>query len=230
MRTKDGLWKLSPSGLYCFDQCQACFWLENHYGRPPMIPFVLNSAMDTVLKTRYDLYRGKGELPPEINTLTLEGVKPFTDLEVLNDLRSKAYTLAIRDAAVGYELVGKLDEIMLEKDGRLIPADFKSSGYMPKEDKQKYYVSQLNAYALMLHTAGYALSDRALLLHYYITNVRNSSLSVEFSAHIDPVKLDLPVFEEKLAAMVRVLNLPYPGENPDCPTCGYYKGRQSAIL
>lgn len=45
MKTKDGLWRLSPSGLYKYTECQSCFWVDNHYKRAPMLPLLLNSAI-----------------------------------------------------------------------------------------------------------------------------------------------------------------------------------------
>lgn len=225
MKTKDGLWKISPSGLYGFDQCKACFWLENHLRKAPGIPPVLNMAMDSILKTRYDFYREKGELPPEIANLKKEGVKPFLDLETLNKWRGSTADLKIINKKLGYEIGGKIDEVLVEKDGRLIPADFKSSGYAPKADKQKYYVSQLNAYAMMFKERGYKVSDRAILLHYFVKDSRNPSIAVEFQNHIDPVKIDLKEFTGKIEKIIELLNGPYPGANSLCETCIYHKER-----
>ena len=103
--------------------------------------------------------------------------------------------------------------------------DFKSSGYAPKDDKQKYYINQLNAYALMFREHGYNPSDRAFLLHYFVKDTKNPSLKVEFDSHIDPVKLDLKAFEKKLVGMVDLLNSLYPGDDLECEKCIYYKGR-----
>lgn len=227
MKTKDGLWKLSPSGLYGFDQCKACFWLENHLRRAPSIPHVLNMAMDSILKTRYDFYREKGKLPPEVEKLEKEGVRPFRDLETLNKWRGSTADLKIINKQSGYELGGKVDDVLVEKDGRFIPTDFKSSGYAPKADKQKYYVSQLNAYAMMFKEKGYEVSDRAILLHYFVKDSRNPSIAVEFENHIDPVKIDLKSFAEKLENIIELLNGPYPGINSSCETCVYHKERSS---
>ena len=225
MKTKDGLWKLSPSGLYGFEKCKACFWLENHLRKAPGIPPVLNMAMDSILKARYDFYREKGELPPEAEKLKKEGVKPFRDLEILSKWRGSTVDLKIINKKSGYELGGKIDEVLVEKDGRLIPADFKSSGYAPKADKQKYYILQLNAYAMMFRERGYKVSDRAILLHYFVKNSRNPSIAVEFENHIDTVKIDLTEFAKKLERVTELLDSPYPGVNPSCETCIYHKER-----
>ncbi|HLW99800.1 MAG TPA: PD-(D/E)XK nuclease family protein [Candidatus Acidoferrales bacterium] len=228
MKTKEGLWKLSPSGLYTFEECKSCFWLEHHHGKAPSFPPVLNMAMDSVLKSRYDSFRTKGTLPPEVAALTKEGVKLFPDIETLSKWRGSTSHLKVINEKVGYELGGKLDEVLLEKDGHLIATDFKSSGYAPKADKQKYYVLQLTAYAFMFHRHGLPTSDRAIILHYFVKDAKNGSLQVEFTAHIDPVKLDLALLEGKLKAMVKLLNGPYPGDDLDCEDCAYHVGRLNA--
>ncbi len=79
MKTKEGLWKLSPSGLYKYTECRSCFWVENQYKRAPSLPLLLNSAMDSILKARYDQYRAEGTFPPEVKKLQVERNKPFVD-------------------------------------------------------------------------------------------------------------------------------------------------------
>src|SRR3989344_86254 len=116
MKNKEGLWKFSPSGLYSFEQCKSCFWIENHCGKGPSMPWLLNTAMDSVLKARYDYYREKGELPPEVEALKIEGLKPYQDIELLTQFRNGTSTLKITNTEHGYELAGKLDEILVEAD------------------------------------------------------------------------------------------------------------------
>lgn len=229
MKSKDGLWKLSPSGLYGYEECKACFWLEHHHGKAPGIPPVLNMAMDSVLKSRYDGYRAKSELPPEIaGDLGPQGVKLFPDQELLDQWRGSTKHLKVVNEEVGYELGGKLDEVLVEKDGRFIPTDFKSSGYEPKPEKKNYYIPQLTAYGYMFTKHGIPASDRAIILHYFIKDVKDGSLKVEFTTHIDPFKFDLKPFERKLEDIVALLNGPYPGDSPTCEDCAYHAGRVAA--
>jgi len=228
MKTKDGLWKLSPSGLYGYEECKACFWLDHHHGKAPSLPWLLNTAMDGVLKSRYDLYRSKGELPPEASALGKEGVSLFTDIENLNKWRGSTAGLKVVDEKVGYELGGKLDDILIEKDGRLIPTDFKSSGYAPKEAKKIYYIPQLTAYGFMFMKHGLDVSDRAILLHYFVKDTKNPSLDVKFEGVVDPFPIDLAVFPKKLGDIVALLNGPYPGDDLECEDCTYHAGRMTA--
>jgi len=226
MKTKSNLWKLSPSSLYTYTECKSCFWVENHFKRAPMLPLRLNSAMDGVLKSRYDKYRSKKAFPPEAKELKKEGIKPFTDLEKLELWRSKSSSLEVKDEKAGYVLRGKIDDVLVEKDGRLIPADYKSSGDPPKPDKQKYYRDQLAAYGLMFARHGFEVSDRAYLLHYYVADWNDPSLEVRFAGEVDLVRINVRAIERKLREMVRFLNGPYPGSNDKCEKCAYYEDRE----
>ena len=194
-----------------------------------MFPLLLNSAMDSILKHRYDTYRATGEFPPEATELAKEGIRPFEDLETLEAWRSKSSALQVVDETVGYVLSGKIDDVLVEADGRLIPADYKSSGNPPGEDKQKYYRDQLAAYGLMFTKHGYEVSDRAYLLHYFVSDKTNPSIAVEFKGHVDRVDIGAIDIETKLADMVKLLNGPYPGAMMECETCEYQEGRANAL-
>lgn len=190
-----------------------------------MLPLALNTAMDSILKTRYDKYRAEKKFPPEAEKLSEEGIEPFLNLELLNDWRTSLTALKVVDENFGYELVGKIDDVFLEADGRIIPADYKSSGNAPAEDKQKYYKDQLAAYGFMFARHGYKPSKRAFLMHYFVKDRKDPSVEVKFSSHIDEVKIDAESFEEKLKVIVDFLNRPYPGDNSECEKCLFYAGR-----
>lgn len=226
MKTKKGLWSFSPSALYKYTECQSCFWVDNNYKKQPGLPWLLNSAMDSILKHRYDSYRKNETFPPEVvKALEAEGIKPFMDVDRLNIWRESMTPLTVTDEAAGYQLHGKIDDLMLEADGRLVPADYKSSGNAPAEDKQKYYRDQLAAYGFMFAQHGHKVSNRAFLLHYFPVDKTNPSIEVKFDGHVDEVKIDIKALEQKLKDMVKLLNGPYPGHNPECQHCSYYTGR-----
>lgn len=230
MKTKDGNWRLSPSALHKYAECPSCFWVDNHYKKAPMYPLLLNSAMDSILKYRYDQYRQTDAFPPEVHDeLMVAGVVPFKDLATLEQWRTSTSALRMVNAGVGYELVGKIDDVLVETDGRLVPADYKSSGNAPKEDKYKFYLEQLTAYGLMFRAHGHEVGDRAFLLHYYVKDKTNPSLSVEFESHVDHVPIDIDGLERKLVDMVALLNGDYPGHNPECSTCAYHDGRDGVL-
>lgn len=218
MKTKEGLWKLSPSGLYGFEECRACFWLQNVIGRHPFtLPLRLNDAMDEKLKNRYDSFRKNNAVPPEIQHLT--GITLFSDLKKLNEWRFSRTALRYINDEDGYVLEGKLDEVFVGPEEELIPADYKSSGDPPKEDKQKYYRLQLTAYAMMLQGLGYRIGNKAYLLHYFTKDRADPSLSMELAFHADEVPLNILQFTEIMRAIVKLLNGVYPGAREECRRC-----------
>ncbi len=195
---------MSPSGLYGYDECPRCFWIEQHIGGKPGIPFTLNNAMDSKLKERYDEFRAEGKMPPEV--ASLKGLKLFKDIEILNKWRSSPHALQYVNENDGYVLSGKIDEVFVNEEGELMPLDFKSSGDAPKEDKYKYYIYQLHAYSLMFHGKGQKTAKFGYLVHYFTKDKKDRSLMMEFNSHIDKVEIDLPVFEKKLKEIVKLLN------------------------
>ncbi|MDO8590810.1 MAG: hypothetical protein Q7R65_02415, partial [bacterium] len=58
--------KLSRSKLGLFSDCPRCFYLDNRLGlpRPKGYPFNLNTAVDTLLKKEFDLYRASNQQHP----------------------------------------------------------------------------------------------------------------------------------------------------------------------
>jgi len=195
-----------------------------------MLPLALNVAMDSILKARYDKYRVEGAFPPEAQELANEGVGVFSDLKALNEWRSNLNALKVENEDAGYVLVGKIDDVLVEADGSLVPADYKSSGNAPGEDKQKYYRDQLSAYGFMFYKHGHDVSNRAYLLHYFVKDRNDPSLDVKFDTYVDLVQIDIPGLERKLGDMVVLLNGPYPGHNPECQKCSYYDGRKAVAL
>lgn len=225
MKTKDGLWALSPSGLYNFIGCPACFWVDQHIGRAPMLPLRLNDAMDTKLKSRYDSFRKKGQLPPEISEL--KGLQLYPDYPQLEIWRSKKSELQYTNQKDGFVLAGKIDELFINKRGELVIADYKSSGDEPKPEKLDYYLLQLHGYALMFQKKGYKVANKAYLLNYYPKTRTSPSITIELACKVIEARLNLPEFEKTLRKMVKFLEKDFPRANEKCKTCIYQMKRQT---
>lgn len=220
MKNRNGLWKFTPSSLYSFIDCKACFWAENHIGKHPFtLPLRLNDAMDTKFKHRYDKFRKLGQLPPELKDL--KGYKLFDDFKTLESWRTKSSALEYVNQADGYFLKGKIDEVLVNPEEELVPSDYKSSGDPPKHDKYKYYELQLNAYALMIENKGYKVAKEAFLLHYFPEDPTETSINVKLDFHIDRVKLDLNKFQKTMKEMVNLLENPFPGTKSICKKCSW---------
>ena len=188
-----------------------------------MFPLLLNNAMDTKLKSRYDSFRKKGLMPPEI--ANMKGLKLFPDLKQLDLWREKKGELQFENKKDGYVLAGKIDELFLNRKGELVIADYKSSGVEPKPEKLEYYRLQLHGYALMFLKKGFRVADKAYLLNYYPKTRTSPSISVELACKVIEAKIDIPEFEKTLRKMVKFLNKEYPNANEECKTCSYHLKR-----
>lgn len=62
-------------------------------------------------------------------------------------------------------------------------------------------------------------------MHYFVKDKHDPAIEVVFDSHVDRVEIDVLALEQKLAAMVQLLNGDYPGHNPECDTCAYHDGR-----
>ncbi len=184
-----------------------------------MLPLRLNDAMDAKFKSRYDSFRKKGQMPPELDRL--KGLRLYPNLQQLEIWRTKKSELQYTNPKDGFVLTGKIDELFVNKRGEFIVADYKSSGDEPKPEKLDYYRLQLHGYALMFQKKGHKVANKAYLLNYYPKIRTNPSMAVDLACKVIEAKLDIPEFEKTLRKMVRFLDSDYPNATEGCVTCVY---------
>ena len=108
--------KLSPSSLNIMKECPRCFWLTQHkvWSRPAGIFPSLPSGMDAVLKTHFDKFRARGELPPELRKNgESKNMKLFDNHELLAIWRSNFKGISYTDKE-GNILRGAVDNILMK--------------------------------------------------------------------------------------------------------------------
>jgi len=187
-------YRLSPTALNLFLDCPRCFWLDKNkrIRRPRGIFPSLPGGMDAVIKTYFDKYRLKGEMPPEI-----EGKLPgklFGNFPLLEKWRDWRKTdLRCEDKALNASLSGALDDCLIEED-RYIPLDYKTRGYKLIEDPRRYYQTQLDCYCLILDSAGYKTKGLAYLAVYWPLEVSEGAM-VKF--HVEPLKIETNIDSAK---------------------------------
>ena len=182
-------YKLSPSALGLFKDCPECFWLEKKKGikRPEGIFPSLPSGVDKVLKTHFDSFRSRGELPPELKELP-QSVKLFPDIELLKVWRNNFKGISFKDKE-GNELHGAVDELLV-KDGKLIVLDFKTRGFPLKEDTAELYRNQLDIYNFLLRKNNHAAEDYSYLLFFHPKGISEKG---DLLLNIDLIKMDVDV-------------------------------------
>lgn len=225
--------RLSPTtGLNLFQECPKCFWLHYNKGvhRPRGIFPSLPGGMDLVIKKYFDQYRGG--LPPEIAG-KVEG-RLMPDLALLEKWRNWRAGLEYYDKEINAVLFGALDDCLVADEqspsassGKetYIPLDYKTRGSAPRAgDSEKYYQTQLDAYALLLSENGYKTENFAYLIYYYPEEVKKDGI-VKFN--IEPVKVgtDLNRAKKTFEDAVNLLKGPMPKRHSDCEYCGWIGDR-----
>src|SRR3989344_5847786 len=152
--------KLSPSALNLFKECPRCFWLSQHkvWKRPAGIFPSLPSGMDKILKTHFDNFRKKGQLPPELcNNSECKNLKLFDEEEKLKLWQNNFKGIQYKDKK-GNILKGAVDNI-LTKGKKLIVLDYKTRGFELKGDTAEHYQLQIDLYNYLLRKTGYSTED-----------------------------------------------------------------------
>src|SRR5260370_1436931 len=120
--------RVSRSKIDLFLNCPLCFYLDCRLGvgRPPGYPFSLNSAVDALLKTEFDLHRAKKRPHPLMNAYGLRDVIPY-DHEDLSLWRSNFKGITYVHEPTNLLITGAIDDIWLHGKDELIIVDYKAT-------------------------------------------------------------------------------------------------------
>lgn len=211
--------KLSPSSLNLFLECPKCFWLEqNKKIHRPKGPFPsLPGGIDAVLKKYFDKFREKNDLPPEIKG-QVKG-KLFDDWELMKKWRNNLQGIRWHDSQIDADLMGALDECLVDKD-YFIPLDYKTRGWLAKENSHIYYQNQLNVYTLLLEKNGFPYKNLAYILFYSPKEVKNFG-DILFDVELREIKTDPQEAYRVFKNAVDILRNPQPKSHSECKFCSW---------
>jgi hypothetical protein len=211
---------LSNSRLGLFTECPRCFWLDLNarIKRPDTIFPSLPGGLDTQFKRYFDQFRARGDLPPEVKG-KLPG-RLLSDAETIDRWRDWRRGLRYAPAWAEVELMGALDECLVDQAGFHYPLDYKTRGYAPKADTHGYYHDQMNLYTLLLEGNGHQTKRLAYLLYYHPVEVRQHGL-IQFDINVQEVATDPEAAERLVKAAVAVLNGPAPASSAECGFCRF---------
>ncbi len=215
-------YKFSPSSLSLLGDCPRCFWLHFNMNikRPSGIFPSLPSGMDKILKSHFDAFRDKGELPPEITEVG-EDIKLFDDVELLALWRNNFRGIQWIDGN-GNLFRGAVDNILKNGD-KLIVLDYKTRGYPLKEDTANHYQNQLDIYNFLLRKNGYKTEDYAYLIFYHPSHVNENGL-ISFNTDLVKIEVSIENAESIFNEALRILDGDIP---PSSENCGYCKWIES---
>ena len=218
-------YKLSPSSLSLLKECPRCFWLHFNKGikRPEGIFPSLPSGMDRILKSHFDSFRDRGDLPPELEELN-GNVKLFDNVELLDIWRNNFKGIQWTDKK-GNLFKGAVDNI-LQKGKKLVVLDYKTRGYPLKEDTAGHYQDQLDIYNFLLRKNGNETENFAYLLFYHPNKV-NENGDVVFHTDLVKMKIDIKNAERIFKEAVETLEGEMPKPSEGCKFCGWVNNCQN---
>ncbi len=210
---------LSPSSLNLLADCPRCFWLYviKKIKRPEFAFPSLPRGMDAVLKTHFDSFRDRNQLPPELKGKVKAEL--FKDKQLLEEWRSNFKGIKYHDSRSDIGLRGAVDNI-LQKDSKLIVLDYKTRGFALKEDTASHYELQMDVYNFLLRKNGYRTEDHAYLLFYHPKHVEKDG-HVAFNVDLVKMPTDVSRAEVAFRKAVKILKGKEPKPSKECQFCNW---------
>ena len=213
-------YKLSPSRMNLFFECERCFWLRvNDKVKRPSGPFPsLPSGVDKKVKKHFDRFRKRDGSPPELEERDLE---LFQDQEFLEKARSWRTEPKWQDPETGALLRGGVDDLLVDGED-IVVLDYKTRGYPPKGENGApgYYERQVNLYNLILRENGYETADYGLILYFYPDKV-NEEGDFVFHTELREVEVNMEKAREMVRDAVETLDGSIPPHDKNCDFCDW---------
>lgn len=212
--------KLSRSKIDLFLECPKCFYLDRKLGvgRPPGFPFSLNSAVDTLLKQEFDIYRANGTSHPLIEKYGVDAKPiPHKDLE---KWRHNFTGVQYLHEPTNLLIFGAIDDLWQNSNGEFIVVDYKATAKKEditelNKDWHKGYKRQMEIYQWLLRNNGYKVSDTG---YFVYCNGKSDKKAfdgkLEFDVTLISYKGDDSWIEKTISEIYKCLN------NDEVPVMG----------
>lgn len=220
--------KLSRSKIDLFVECPRCFYIDRRLGtgRPPGYPFNLNSAVDTLLKTEFDVHRAAGTQHPLLDTYGVDA-RPVPH-EQLDEWRENFKGVQYLHEPTNLVITGAIDDLWQDSADNYIVVDYKATS---KRDPitaldqawHAGYKRQMEVYQWLLRRNGYEVSATG---YFVYCNGRAEEAAfdgkLEFDVTLIPYTGDDAWVKPAIERIHACLNgdaIPQPGA--DCDYCAY---------
>jgi len=212
--------------------CPLCFYLDCRLGvaRPPGFPFLLNTAVDTLLKKEFDIHRAKKESHPLMKAYGLRDVIPYEHND-LNSWRENFKGIRYIHRATNLLVTGAVDDVWINKKGELIIVDYKSTSKEEKVNLDKEwqigYKRQMEVYQWLFRMNGFKVSKTGYFVYCNGRTDRQAfDAKLEFDIDLLPYIGDEAWVEIALEDIKKCLLLEKPPESTG--TCDYCEYRKAA--
>lgn len=221
--------KLSRSKLELFIECPRCFYLDQRCGikRPSGPAFTLNSAVDTLLKKEFDLYRVRGETHPLLKKHGLDMIPANHD--DLEKWRHNFTGIQHLHKKTGILVYGSIDDLWINTKKEYVVVDYKATskaGEILSLDDTSWkegYQRQMEVYQWLLKQNGHKVSKTGYFV--YCNGLKDRERfdgNLEFAITLIPYKGDDGWVNESVCEVHECLSankIPEAGE--DCEFCAY---------
>lgn len=230
--------KLSRSKIELFINCPRCFYLDCKKGikRPPGFPLTLNSAVDSLLKNEFDIYRKNKEAHPLLKKYNLDLVPTTPNNHSLDSWRHNFTGVQHVYTPCNFLIFGAIDDLWINKDGEYIVVDYKATSKNGKieELNQEWhngYKRQMEIYQWLIRQNGYSVSNIGYFV--YANGIKNKArfdANLEFEVTLIPHAGDDSWVEDKILEIHKCLNSEtVPDANTNCDYCTYVKSINSKV-
>ncbi len=200
-----------------------------------MPPFLINSAVDALLKAEFDTYRAKKEQHPWQIEFKVDA-KPFAHKD-LERWRHTFTGVQHLHEPTNLLIFGGVDDVWVTPDDQLVVVDYKATA-KTKEitdlEESKWHDSyrrQMEVYQWLLRGEGHKVSDTGYFVYANgIANGKGFFNKVEFRTNIFPYKGSDKWVEPILTKIKQTLEGDMPKEAADCEHCAYARSRTELTL
>lgn len=208
-------------------------------GRPSFPPFTLNSAVDSLLKSEFDLLRQEGQSHELMKQYHIDAIPSnHPDLpKWRGDIPEYHWTGAqVIHPPTNFLVTGLVDDIWESGAGELVIVDYKATSTTKEislEDEYKQaYKRQMEVYQWIFRHLGFNVCDTG---YFVFANARKNLPKfdgrLEFDMSIIAHKGDDSWVEDSLiAARQCLMSSKIPKEDPDCEYCDYRKTAVAAVV
>ena len=222
--------KLSRSKIDLFVSCPRCFYYDRRLGigRPPGFPFNLNSAVDTLLKQEFDIYREKGLPHPLIKNYKVDAIP--AKHEKIDDWRNTFKGIQFLHEPTNFLVYGGIDDLWKNSKGEYIIVDYKATSKFGEivELNNTWHIGykrQMEIYQWLFRKNGFLVSK----IGYFVycngrTYNKVFNATLEFDVTLIPYEGDDQWIEKVLLDIHKCLNSDIiPEANAECDYCNYIK-------
>ncbi len=230
-------YKISRSKIDLFVQCPRCFWLDARLkiSRPSIPGFTLNIAVDSLLKSEFDIHRADGSQHPLQKAYGID-CKPVAH-DKLNVWRENFTGVQATHKPANFLITGAIDDLWITDDGNYVVVDYKATsknGKIESLDGSRWndqYRRQLEIYQWLLRQNGLPVSNSA---YWVYANGRKDKKAFDGKLEFDITLVkhdgDDSWVETRLEEIKQCLESDMPKEAADCEHCAYAKNRTQLTL